>query len=695
MSIKDKGNITLAMKQTGGMPEGVSFDGVTDYLSRSSDLVGNTDSKTFTFSCWVYNGEISKTVWLYKAMYRFAIYVGGGTLVIDSYNTADSQICSGSLGGIIPQNTYINIIISVDLTNTANRFVVVNDKIVNFTWNYYVNDYIDFTSATTAYYISANAGTAGGRNRLSHCYLDYTYRDLSIVANRRLFITADGKPTDPSVLQALNPILYLPMKDKATAHINLGTGGDFVQNGLIETADRGANQDNCVMSKFDGVGDYLSNALIAGLADSYTATISFNVTVDTTYYLRVFTLQNTENSTNYPRMQVYQNSPTDYLWIVIEDSTGINVTIKTQPLVIGKTYSFNIAIDTRDSLKTIVHKNGLIETLVSNTVSNRTIQYSGFSTSHIGADYQYYSGAYTGGSIGELYFDTNYIDLSVNNPFWDSDTNKPIPVRKVMQNLGSNPLICMPIEADNPTKNYGSGGDFTLNGGGLVGARGMSEYIARSISAVDNTYSALQSGTFTQTIQYNSISGCLSLFIKSTEIANATQEQFMVLESTDGYLIGLVYSYTSGNNYITVTSTTPSFFSGSFNINLDVWTTILFSFTGGVWVNSNNIVSSLYSNNKVYNYTKLITKPTNAKITYSNYTIFNQNIDFSQEANRNLFVSQLGYPRDLKPLIADGTIPTPLVYLPFDDPSNLGKNLGTAGDFTVNGTVTPGADFTL
>ena len=43
------------------------------------------------------------------------------------------------------------------------------------------------------------------------------------------------------------------MKDKATAHLNLGTGGDFAQNGLIETADRGANQDNCVMSEFDGV----------------------------------------------------------------------------------------------------------------------------------------------------------------------------------------------------------------------------------------------------------------------------------------------------------------------------------------------------------------------------------------------------------------------------------------------------------
>ena len=70
-------------------------------------------------------------------------------------------------------------------------------------------------------------------------------------------------------------------------------------------------------------------------------------------------------------------------------------------------------------------------------------------------------------------------------------------------------------------------------------------------------------------------------------------------------------------------------------------------------------------------------------------------IDFSQESNRNLFVNQLGYPRDLSKEIEAGNIPKPLIYLPFDDTSNLGKNLGTGGDFTVIGNVTPGVDFTI
>lgn len=64
--------------------------------------------------------------------------------------------------------------------------------------------------------------------------------------------------------------------------------------------------------------------------------------------------------------------------------------------------------------------------------------------------------------------------------------NKPKPVRQVLEETGNTPLIAMPISADNPILNLGTGGNFTLNGGGLVGARGASEHIARGL-AVDGT----------------------------------------------------------------------------------------------------------------------------------------------------------------------------------------------------------------
>jgi hypothetical protein len=35
-------------------PLGVDYDGSADYLSRATDLTGNSDGKTFTFSAWLY-----------------------------------------------------------------------------------------------------------------------------------------------------------------------------------------------------------------------------------------------------------------------------------------------------------------------------------------------------------------------------------------------------------------------------------------------------------------------------------------------------------------------------------------------------------------------------------------------------------------------------------------------------------------
>ena len=42
-----------------------SFDTVDDYLVRTSDLSGNTDSKTFTLSVWVYNTDAEDYATLY------------------------------------------------------------------------------------------------------------------------------------------------------------------------------------------------------------------------------------------------------------------------------------------------------------------------------------------------------------------------------------------------------------------------------------------------------------------------------------------------------------------------------------------------------------------------------------------------------------------------------------------------------
>ena len=63
--------------------------------------------------------------------------------------------------------------------------------------------------------MARNNASTKSAGRLAHFFLDYTYRDLSIESNRRLFITAEGKPTNNQ--ETLNPILYLPLKSAETA----------------------------------------------------------------------------------------------------------------------------------------------------------------------------------------------------------------------------------------------------------------------------------------------------------------------------------------------------------------------------------------------------------------------------------------------------------------------------------------------
>ena len=47
LAATDKGAASAETRAT-------DLDGTNDYLSRASDFTGNTDGKTFTFSCWVY-----------------------------------------------------------------------------------------------------------------------------------------------------------------------------------------------------------------------------------------------------------------------------------------------------------------------------------------------------------------------------------------------------------------------------------------------------------------------------------------------------------------------------------------------------------------------------------------------------------------------------------------------------------------
>ena len=239
----------------------------------------------------------------------------------------------------------------------------------------------------------------------------------------------------------------------------------------------------------------------------------------------------------------------------------------------------------------------------------------------------------------------------------------------------------------------------------LVGARGASEYIARSASTGHVTALAASTNFLKGIITYPATFNTFS-FACQAYIADITANTNEILFALSGYQ-NLTFLNNGGEdlnvdiNGISIRVSTDPFATIGWKTifvnydGLDFYaktdTTDATTGSGGARVVNGGAINTF-----IMGVDENVTAGTDYdwKNHVSSCYFSTDIIDFSQESNRNLFVNQLGYPRDLTPEIEAGTIPTPLIYLPFDDTTNLGKNMGTGGDFTVVGTVTAGADFT-
>lgn len=686
-------------------PEGVDFDGTSDYLSRSSDLAGNADGKTFTFSCWAYVTEQGATgdMNLYGTTsdrFRVLYYLNFDYYAVAVKNAAGTTIFQQNirLTTKVPQHTWTHFVVSVDLENSLSS-CYVNDVVCPYAPSIITNDTIDFTNVD--HYVAQRYTGVKYKGRLAHIYLDYTYRDLSNSANRRLFITDDLKPAANQA--SLSPILYLPMTDADTAHINQGTGGDFTANGTFATSQRGPNQDNCVASTFDGAADYLSSTSITGLSDGKVATFSCSfkqaVRKNTTYLTMATAIGGSNKAflvstdTNGDLNLIGYNS-SNY------GSPILNIKVKNNYFPAGQINHFSCSFDLTNASNRVFFINGVeITPDIVTTYTDSNISF-GSQTATIGRD----GSQYLNGVLGEVYFDTTYTGLSTDNPFWDSTANRPKPVRQVLDETGNTPLIAMPIDGSNAGLNLGTGGDFTVNSGPFTGTRGGSEYWARSIDLDGSTeylsrgsLSASDSKEITLCISYKPDAITSARYLVSSTASGSWRFVFshtgdaswsiFAKNSSDTTILyaSVNTTITIGDQYVILISADLTNSSNrAFYINGVSQTVSWYTYT-----NSNIDFSNMDSN-----VIGAAATDFSAKIDgcMGNLYLTNEYVDFTDESNRLKFVDAFGYPIELDQAIEDGDIPNPLVYMKFDDPDALGTNLGTGGDFTVNGTVTQGAD---
>lgn len=218
--------------------EALSFDGANDYALRGADLTGAANGQAILGSLWVdFNGGNGSVQ---------AIYGAAGIEILVQKNAANQLdvFVENTSGTIVFRRTttdtytdaspWLNILFSSDAA-AGTGHIYVNDAIPNLgtTTNPGGSPTFDLTSTEWAVGSRTN-----GAQKLNGClaelYIAYEFLDLSVAANRRKFISADGRPVrlgdDGSLPTGNQPIVYMP---DGNPEDNRGSGGNFTITGAL------------------------------------------------------------------------------------------------------------------------------------------------------------------------------------------------------------------------------------------------------------------------------------------------------------------------------------------------------------------------------------------------------------------------------------------------------------------------------
>lgn len=696
--------------------EAIDFDGTNDFLSRSTDLVGNVNGNTFTFSVWVWRGN-QNLQYIYNSCEsststRFSVELtgssGNNAVRVIGKNTSGSTIFSVTSALVVGLQTWTSVIVSGN-NNTNVLDIAIND----------VRERISdaFTSTNSIAFAQPihNVAQFNGdemQTRLSNVFLDYTYRDLSITANRRLFVTADLKPAAGQA--ALNPILYLPMSDPTNPGLNTGTGGNFTLTGVVARSGRGPNQYNAPYSNFDGIDNMLARSSTpSGLVDGkqFTFQCAFipnNIASNNT----IISFSTVGNQ----RFAIWHNN-NGQLTLFGRNSSGttiLNATVTNPTFIIGRNYVVTVSVDLADFDKKHIYINGVAVTTVSwNTYTNDNIDFAFTDepTYNIGCANDILN--FFNGRLGALWFTTTYIDLSVaaNRAKFVAGTGinaAPADLGATGElPTGTSAIIYLPLYGNLPSKNYGTGGDIAQFGGIFAGSRGPNEFWGNwcgeengDVGYLSRTgVSGIGTGkTFSLRTRMQTRVGVAGT---RTILSQQSPNFFIEVNGVDALVITarnaagtVILSATSANSAIVP----GTLYDLAINIDLSNTARRRVSLDGGA--NDLSMTWSTYTNDtfglNTSTLTRVFCRATDTTSLFygklGEFYFTTDYIDFSVEANRLKFRDAFGNPVNLTQQIESQAIPTPAIYLRFP-PGAFGTNYGSGGAFTQSGNMYDGGQF--
>jgi hypothetical protein len=211
----------------------VNFNGST-YLARGDALTGVSDSKISSGSLWFRLAAEGTFARLFNAASdRFALLYfddAPADFGLFGFNSSGAEILRLLINGVDDTNWH-HFLWSLDLADSGSRHFYLDD-VATGAWATYANDAINFAASNFGI-----GSDAGGNNKWNGDMADVWLRfggtviDFSVEANRRLFITAEGRPANPVGWPSGGQVqLYGAVDDW---HTNKGGGGGFSEIGAL------------------------------------------------------------------------------------------------------------------------------------------------------------------------------------------------------------------------------------------------------------------------------------------------------------------------------------------------------------------------------------------------------------------------------------------------------------------------------
>ena len=224
-------------------PHGVEFDATNDYLTHTGSFTGAVDNKFMLVSAWIWTNSfaVQNTVLASGQNGHLQLRItNNGYIDLFAHSNPGVTACVTMEGNqSLSTGVWNHILMTADCASAANSTGYINETLMTYGSKAIANANIKWTGGHD-HLIGAMFNFSSLMNgSLAEVYMTNEWLDLSVLDNRRKFITADGNPedlgSDGSTPTGTQPLLYMKGEaaDWNAGTANAGSGGTMTMTGAV------------------------------------------------------------------------------------------------------------------------------------------------------------------------------------------------------------------------------------------------------------------------------------------------------------------------------------------------------------------------------------------------------------------------------------------------------------------------------